>query len=108
MFARVITTITGIVLFIYGVIAAISPLPLGAPLAVLGLFMIAGANPAFRPVIRAMRRRWAWFNRLVLFMAPRAGLSVQFVVDETDPDRQNSGQGESGMDNEKTDRPDSL
>ncbi len=88
MIVRIATTALGIVLFLYGVIAAISPLPVGAPLAVLGLFMIAGANPAFRPVIRTMRRKWGWFDKLVRIIAPRAGGVVRTVIVETDPARQ--------------------
>ena len=88
MIARITTTVIGAVLMIYGVIAAISPLPVGAPLAVLGLFMIAGANPAFRPVIRSMRRNWRWFDKLVRIVAPRARGAVRTVIAETDPARQ--------------------
>lgn len=85
MIARIATTLIGLVLMIYGVIAAISPLPLGAPLVVLGLFMIAGANPAFRPVIRSMRRKWGWFDKLVRMVGRRAGGAVRTVIAETDP-----------------------
>ena len=89
MIARLVTTLVGIAFFVYGIVAFLSPLPVGAPLAVLGLFMIAGANPAFRPVIRAMRRRWGWFDKLVLLIAPRAKGVVKTVIAETDPTRQN-------------------
>ncbi len=92
MIARIATTALGVVLFIYGVIAAVSPLPVGAPLAVIGLFMIAGANPAFRPVIRAMRRKWRWFDKLVRLAAPRASGVVREVIVETDP----AGQDQNG------------
>lgn len=87
MLARILTTLTGVLLVLYGVIAAISPLPLGVPLIVVGLFMIAGANPAFRPVIRRARRRWAWFDRVVRWAAPKATASVRTVIEETDPHR---------------------
>ncbi len=85
MIARFVTTALGIILFVYGVIAAISPLPVGVPLAIIGLFMIAGANPAFRPVIRGMRSRWRWFDKLVRVAAPRATGVVRTVIAETDP-----------------------
>jgi hypothetical protein len=85
---RLVTTLAGIALFIYGLIAAFSPLPLGAPLVIVGLFMIAGANPAFRPVIRRMRRRWPWFDKLVRAVATRAGVTMRTVIEETDPEGQ--------------------
>ena len=88
MIARLVTTLIGIVFFVYGIVAFISPLPVGAPLAVIGLFMIAAANPAFRPVIRSMRRRWRWFDKLVRFVAPRATPAVREVIEETEPKEQ--------------------
>lgn len=91
MIARIATTALGIVFFLYGVIAAISPLPVGVPFAVIGLFMIAGANPAFRPVIRSMRRRWGWFDKLVRMVAPRTSGPVRDVIAETDPAGQDQG-----------------
>ena len=54
MIARVATTFVGIVLILYGVIAAVSPLPLGVVLIAVGFIMIAGANPAARPLIRRL------------------------------------------------------
>lgn len=82
---RIATTVTGIVFMIYGIIAFLSPLPLGAPLIIVGFFMIAVANPAFRPVIVRIRRRWRWFNKLVLKIAPRTSPAVRHVIDETTP-----------------------
>lgn len=99
MIARLATTALGVLFFVYGVIAAISPLPVGLPLAVLGLFMIAGANPAFRPVIRSMRRRWGWFDKLVHMIAPRTSGVVRTVIAETDPTRQDQS-GDASVDDE--------
>ncbi|MEO1251491.1 MAG: hypothetical protein AAFW81_03990 [Pseudomonadota bacterium] len=93
MVARIVTTLLGVALFIYGVVAAISPLPVGAPLAVLGLFMIAGANPAFRPLIRRMRAQWRWFDKLVRLAAPRATASIREVIEDTDPSGQDQARG---------------
>lgn len=87
MIARIATTLSGIVLIVYGVIAAISPLPLGVPLVVLGLIMIAGANPAARPLIRWMREKWRWFDILVTHVARRSPSRFKKVIDETAPDR---------------------
>lgn len=86
MIAKLATTLTGLVLMIYGVIAAISPLPLGVPLVVLGLLMIAAANPAARPLILNMRRRWRWFDILVRKAARRSPERYRETFDDTDPD----------------------
>ncbi len=85
MIARLATTITGVLLVVYGIIAAISPLPLGVPLVVLGLMMIAAANPAARPLILKMRRRWRWFDFLVRKAARRSPARFQETIEETDP-----------------------
>jgi uncharacterized membrane protein YbaN (DUF454 family) len=83
--ARVATSLVGFVLVLYGMIAAISPLPAGAPFVILGVLMIAGANPAARPYIRRMRRRWRWFDRLVRLVARAGPPSVRTVEAETAP-----------------------
>ena len=85
MLARLVTSLTAVVLIVYGVIAAISPLPLGVPLIVLGLIMIAGANPAARPVIKRMRRKWHWFDVIVRQLGTRTPKTLQATLEETDP-----------------------
>ncbi|MCK5745582.1 MAG: hypothetical protein KAH44_05170 [Oricola sp.] len=85
MLARAATTIAGVLLVLYGVIAAISPLPLGLPLIALGLIMVAAANPAARPLILWMRRRWRWFDKLVRLAAHRSPRRFHEAFDDTDP-----------------------
>lgn len=85
MISRIATSLAGLVLMAYGVIAAVSPLPAGVPLIVLGGLMIALANPAARPLVRRMRVRWRWFNRVVLALGRRAPKNVQAVIEETAP-----------------------
>lgn len=85
MLARAATTITGVILLIYGVIAAISPLPLGLVFIPLGLMMIAAANPAARPLILWMRRRWSWFDKLVRLAAHRSPPRFHETFADTDP-----------------------
>ncbi len=91
MLGRIGATIVGFLLMIYGLIAAFSPLPAGAPLVILGLLMIAGANPAARPLIVGMRRRWPWFNKLVRLVGRRGPRHIARVADETEP---KSGDGD--------------
>ncbi len=85
MLARLATTLAGAVLMIYGVIAAISPLPLGVVMIPLGLVMIAAANPAARPLILSMRRHWRWFDFLVRKAARRSPPRFHETIEETDP-----------------------
>lgn len=85
MLSRIGATITGAIFMLYGMVAAFSPLPAGAPLVIIGLLMIAGANPAARPIIVRMRRRWPWFNKLVRLVGKRAPKHIARVADETEP-----------------------
>jgi hypothetical protein len=85
MIRRIVTSLIGAVLIVYGVIAAISPLPAGIPLVVLGIVMIALANPAARPLVRRMRRKWRWFDRLVLALGRHGPAGVKTLVEATEP-----------------------
>lgn len=90
--ARLATSLVGVALFGYGLIAAFSPLPAGAPLVILGLLMIAAANPAARPLVRRLRKRWRWFDRLVRLIGKRGPPAVQEVAAETAPDNAGNAQ----------------
>lgn len=93
MIGRIGATIAGFILMAYGLIAAFSPLPAGAPLVIIGVLMIAGANPAARPLIVRMRRRWPWFNKLVRIVGKKAPRHIARVAQETDPGRGGQGEG---------------
>ncbi len=84
--ARIGASLVGFALFVYGLIAFFSPLPAGAPLVILGLLMIAAANPVARPFIRRLRRRWRWFDALVRMVAKRGPQTIKSVEAETAPD----------------------
>lgn len=85
MIARIVTTLVGAIVVFYGLIAALSPLPLGIPLIILGLVMIAAANPAARPLMRRMRRNWRWFDFLVRKAAHASPKRFREAFDDTDP-----------------------
>lgn len=85
MLSRIGATVAGAFIMIYGLIAAFSPLPAGAPLVIVGRLMIAGANPAARPVIVRMRRRWRWFNKLVRIVGKRAPRRIAAIAHATEP-----------------------
>lgn len=100
MITRALASLVGAVLFLYGLLAAFSPLPLGAPLVILGFLMLAGANPAFRPLLRRLRKRWSWFDALVKQVGKRTpdrfDDMIDDVIDETAP------VPEDNTDNEKS------
>lgn len=85
MIRRIVTSLVGAVLIVYGVVAALSPLPAGVPLVVLGIVMIALANPAARPLVRRMRIKWKWFDRLVRTLGRRGPAGIKTVVEATRP-----------------------
>lgn len=87
MIARIATTVVGVLVIVYGVIAVVSPLPLGFAMIPLGLIMIAAANPAARPLIRRMRRKWRWFDGLVRKAAHHSPPRFRSTIAETDPAR---------------------
>jgi archaellum biogenesis protein FlaJ (TadC family) len=86
MIARIVTSLIGFVLIVYGIIAAVSPLPAGVILAIVGMLMIAGANPAARPIIRKARRRWRWFDVLVRTVGKHGPPHVRRVAEATSPE----------------------
>ncbi len=99
LISRVLVSIAGAILFLYGIIAALSPLPLGVPLMVMGFLMIAGAVPATRPLLILMRRKWPWFNGLVRQISKRMPDRFGALQKETDP---NKASGPIYSDKEKT------
>jgi uncharacterized membrane protein YbaN (DUF454 family) len=84
--ARLAWTLIGLLSILYGIVAAISPLPAGVVLIVLGLFIIAGANPAARPLLRRLRRRFPRFDGLVRRLSGHAPLALRKVIAETAPE----------------------
>jgi hypothetical protein len=98
--ARILTSLAGVVLILYGLIAAISPLPLGVPLVILGLIMIVAANPAAKPLVRNLRRRWGWFDTLVLAIGKRGPERVKSVVNDTHPTQPEDARDPAPVDEE--------
>jgi hypothetical protein len=48
------------------------------------MFIVA-ANPAARPAVRRLRKRWPWFNALVKTLGKTAPSHVKEAVVATDP-----------------------
>lgn len=84
LISRALASLIGAVIFLYGLVAAFSPLPFGAPLVILGFLTIAAANPAARPLLRRLRRRWRWFDILVRRVGKQSN-RFDDLLDETAP-----------------------
>lgn len=85
MLSRLTMSAFGALMLVYGIVAAFSPLPAGAPFCVFGLMFIAAGNPSARPAIRRLRRRWPWFNALVKTFGKAGPKAVREAVSETEP-----------------------
>lgn len=85
MVSRLAMSVIGFLMIAYGLVAAFSPLPAGAAFCIFGLMFIAAANPAARPAIRRLRRRWPWFNALVKTFGKAGPRPVKDALVETDP-----------------------
>jgi hypothetical protein len=90
LISRALASLIGAILFLYGVIAALSPLPLGLPLMVLGFLMFAGANPVARPLLQRLRQRWGWFDALVRQVGKRSSGRFRDVLKDTEPKREDN------------------
>ena len=60
MLSRIAMSFAGAIVFLYGLLAALSPLPFGAPLVFVGLIMIVSVNPSLKPRMRRLRSRYHW------------------------------------------------
>jgi len=87
LISRALASFVGAVLFLYGVVAAISPLPFGLPLMVLGFLIFAGANPFARPLLRRIRQRWRWFDVLVRQVGKKSSGRFRDVMEDTAPNK---------------------
>lgn len=86
MLSRLATSIAGVLLIVYGVIAGVSPLPAGVVCVVFGFLMIAAANPRARPAVRRLRRRWPWFNAMVKALGRKGPVAIRAVAADTNPE----------------------
>lgn len=76
-----------IVMIFFGVIAMLAPTPFGFVFVILGFLLLTIAAPA---LVRRMRRRWRWLDKLVETMGERSPKDIKEVIEETDPDQQDA------------------
>ena len=75
-----------VTLIVIGVVTSISPVPFGFVLVVIGVIVLALADPRARPVLRWLRRRWPWLNRRLRGAQAKAPTAIAEPLEETDPD----------------------
>lgn len=85
MLSRLTTTVIGAVALVYGIAAALTPLPAGVLSCVFGIMLIAAANPSARPAIRRLRHRWRWFDALVRTVGKAGPKPVRDAMAATEP-----------------------
>ena len=82
---RLGAALIAIVLIVVGVLTSISPVPLGFVLVLVGIVVLALADPHARPMLRWLRRRWPWLDRRLRGAQKKAPTAIAEPLEETDP-----------------------
>lgn len=80
---RVAVAIFAVILIIVGIITTPTPVPFGVVFIAIGLMLLATAAPA---VVRALRHRWAWFNKAMRKATEILPRFIARPLRRTDPD----------------------
>ena len=84
---RIITQVTGVLIFIAGMIFFPLPIPIGAVMMIVGLTMMISSSKKLRKVIREYRRRNPKMNSTIHNAEYYLPKSMRDSIDQTDPDR---------------------
>lgn len=82
---NLILTPLAILLIVAGMVLWISPIPVGLPMIVLGLFMLLAVNRRAVRLARRLRRRLGWLDRAFRFAEDRAGERIGRTLRRTRP-----------------------
>lgn len=66
----------------FGVITAISPIPIGLPLVIIGFALLATASPNS---LKWWRRRWGWLDRRLVWMQEHLPRRTARALRRSDP-----------------------
>ncbi|MGF1649797.1 MAG: hypothetical protein ACFCUN_05050 [Hyphomicrobiaceae bacterium] len=83
---RFFTFVAAIVLLILGLILLPLPIPLGAPLLVIGSAMMISVSPAFARLVANARERWQRFDDALSFLEVRAPETLAEILRKTRPE----------------------
>ena len=81
-FFKVILTIFALILILVGLVTAITPIPFGLPLVLIGFLMLATISPA---TLRFIRRRWGWLDRRLRWLQKKLPKSMTRSLKRSDP-----------------------
>lgn len=84
---RIVVVPFALVLLVVGAILTPTPLPFGIPMMAVAIFLLIGSSkPALR-LVRRLRRRWNWLDRLLSMFEERTGGSVARTFQRSRPRR---------------------
>lgn len=92
IFFRTLVAIFAVIMIVVGLATAVTPIPFGLPLVILGFFLFASAAPA---VLRKLRRRWRWLDRRLRWLERKLPRWMTRALRDTDPDAQDDAQDDA-------------
>ncbi len=82
-FFKFLVVVFAFVLIGVGLITAITPVPFGLPLILIGFLLLATVSPA---TLRAVRRRWKWLDRRLKWLQKKLPHWMTRSLRRSDPD----------------------
>ena len=82
---KLILSIIGILLILVGIVLVPLPIPFGLILIFLGTLLLVTVNSAARKIVKSLRRRWKWLDRLLDRAAEKLPHDVAEPVEATKP-----------------------
>jgi hypothetical protein len=82
---RFALSLFAIALITIGVATSISPIPFGFVLVIIGIIILALADPHARPLLRWIRSHWPWLNRRLHEAQANSPEMVSQPLRETEP-----------------------
>lgn len=79
---KFILTIFALILILVGIVTAITPIPFGLPLILIGFLMLATISPA---TLRFIRRRWGWLDRRLKWLQKKLPRWMTRSLRKSDP-----------------------
>ncbi len=94
-FFKIILVIFAFILILVGVVTAITPVPFGLPLIIIGFLMLATISPA---TLRFIRRRWGWLNRRLKWLQKKLPRWMTRSLRKSDPFPEDEDKNDGGED----------